>query len=234
MVWGMTGLEVAFAALVLAALGRWLKRVAVHVMLPWKKWGQAPDPGGVRQEDEFWRGQVDDLMRWLEGHTVSGGGLSTSDEVRRHFDRVRNLLVRIPDEVFQDIRRELIQGYDQGQSTKAIAQKIQGVFDIHGSENWPNRAQVVAVTEVNGALNAGWFGGAVAQQSQLGKPLAKKWIATHDSHTRADHRQADGQTVALLSPFIVGESALMYPGDKAGPPEQVINCRCTAAVVEAQ
>lgn len=228
----MTGLEVAFAALVLAAIGRWLRRVAIHVMFPWKKWGHAPDPASVHMEDEFWRGEVERLVRWLDDNATGGQGFSASSQVRSHLDRVRNLLVRIPDEVFQDIRRELIQGYDQGDSTKAIAQKIERILNITGSENWPNRAQVIAVTEVNGALNAGWFGGAVAQQRQLGQTLAKKWISTHDSHTRADHRQADGQTVPLLSPFIVGESALMYPGDKAGPPEQIINCRCSAAVVE--
>lgn len=228
----MTGLEAAFAALVLAALGRWLKRIAVHVMLPWKKWGQAPDPGGVLAESEFWRGQVDTLVDWLGGHAVGGQGFSTSAEVRRHLDTVRNLLVRVPDEVFDDIRRELVKGHDQGDSTKAIANKVQAVLDVTGSENWPNRAQVIAVTEVNGALNAGWFGGAVAQQTQLGQPLAKKWISTHDTHTRPDHKAADGQTVPLLSPFIVGTSPLLYPGDKSGPPDEVINCRCTAAVVE--
>lgn len=228
----MTGLEAAFAALVLAAVARWLKRIAVHVMFPWKKWGHAPDPAGVRMENEFWRGQVDDLVNWLQGHASGGQGFSTTAQVRSHLDGVRNLLVRVPDEVFDDIRRELVQGYNKGDATKAIADKIEGILNVTGSENWPNRAQVIAVTEVNGALNAGWFGGAVAQQSQLGQSLSKKWISTHDTHTRPDHRAADGQTVPLLSPFIVGESALMYPGDKAGPPEQVINCRCTAAVVE--
>jgi hypothetical protein len=229
----MTGLEAAFAALVLAAIGRWLKRIAVHVMLPWKKWGHAPDPAGVRQESEFWRGEVNTLVNWLQSHAVSGQRVSTTSEVRRHLDSVRNLLVRIPDEVFEDIRRELVQGYNQGDATKTIAEKIQGILDVSGPENWPNRAQVIAVTEVNGALNAGWFGGAVAQQAQFGQPLAKKWIATHDSHTRADHRQADGQIVPLLSPFIVGESPLLYPGDKAGPPEQVINCVAEGSLIQA-
>lgn len=228
----MTPLEVAFAALVLAAFGRWLSRVRKWVMLPWQQRGQTPDPGGISREDEFWRGQVDTLVEWLDEHAVVGEGFSTTSEVRSHLDTVRNLLVRVPDEIFEDIRRELVKGNDQGDSVRAIAEKVEGVLNVTGSENWPNRAQVIAVTEVNGALNAGWFGGAVAQQSQLGQSLAKKWIATHDSHTRPDHRAADGQTVPLLSPFIVGESALMYPGDKAGPPEQVINCRCTAAVVE--
>lgn len=225
----MTGLEAAFAALVLAAFIRWLKRVRRWVFAAGREY---PAPAGVHFEDGFWRQEVDTLVTWLEGHAVAGEGFSTASEVRSHLDRVRNLLVRIPDEVFEDIRRELIKGNDQGDSTQAIADKIDGILDVSESENWRNRAQTVAVTEVNGALNAGWFGGAVAQQTQLGQPLAKKWIATHDSHTRADHRQADGQIVPLLSPFIVGESALMYPGDKAGPPEQIINCRCSAAIVE--
>lgn len=228
----MTGLEAAFAALVLAALVRWLARVARRVMFPWQQWGQAPDAAGVHAEDEFWRREVDTLVEWLGTHAVGGHGFTTSGEVRRHLDTVRNLLVRIPDEIFQDIRRELIQGNNEGDSTKAIADKVDRILRVTGSENWPNRAQVIAVTEVNGALNAGWFGGAVAQQTQLGQSLSKKWIATHDLHTRPDHRQADGQTVGLLSPFIVGKSALLYPGDKSGPPKDIVNCRCSAAVVE--
>jgi uncharacterized protein with gpF-like domain len=201
-------------------------------MLPWEQRGQAPDPSGVSRENEFWRSEVDTLVDWLNDKAVVGEGFSTSAEVRSHLDTVRNLLVRVPDEIFEDIRRELVKGNDQGDSVRAIAEKVDGILNVRGAENWPNRAQVIAVTEVNGALNAGWFGGAVAQQAQLGQSLAKKWIATHDSHTRPDHREADGQTVPLLSPFIVGTWPLLYPGDKAGPPEQVINCRCTAAVVE--
>ena len=227
----MTGLEAAFAALVLAALARWLLKVRRFVF---RNGPEQPAPDGVRFADDDWRTEVDTLVEWLEAHAIGGEGFSASGEVRRHLDRVRNLLVRIPEEVFDDIRRELIEGHNQGDSTKTIADKIDRVLNVTGSENWRNRAQVIAVTEVNGALNAGWFAGAVAQQTQLGQPLAKKWIATHDTHTRSTHREADGQTVPLLSPFIVGNSALLYPGDKSGPPEEVINCRCTAAVVEPQ
>lgn len=225
----MTGLEAAFAALVLAALVRWLLRVRPRVF---RNGPEQPSPDGVRFEDDFWRGEVDTLIEWLKGHAVGGKGFSTSSEVSSHLNRVRNLLVRIPDEVFEDIRRELIEGNNKGDSTKTIANKVNGILDVTGSENWRNRAQVIAVTEVNGALNAGWFSGAVAQQTQLGQPLAKKWIATHDSHTRPEHKAADGQTVPLNNPFIVGDEPLMYPGDKSGSPWNIINCRCSAAVVE--
>lgn len=143
----MTGLEAAFAALVLAAVGRWLKRVAVAVMLPWKQWGHAPDPVGVRQHDSFWRSEVDGLVDWLQDNAVGGEGVSASGEVRRHLDTVRNLLVRVPDEVFEDIRRELVQGHNQGDPVRAIADKVERILDVSGSENWRNRAQTIAVTE---------------------------------------------------------------------------------------
>lgn len=227
----MTPPEATFAALVLAAIGRWLARVAKRVMFPWKNWGMAPDPLGVRSEDRFWSEEVDKLVDWLDDHTVQTV-VSTQSEVRRHLDTVRNYLVRIPDEVFEQLRSEIQAGHRNGDSIPAIADKIQGILTVTGSEVWPNRAQTIAVTEVNGASNAGWFAGAVKEQQQLGVPLSKRWISTHDTHTRPDHVAADGQTVPLLSPFIVGTSTLLYPGDKSGPPEEVINCRCTAAVVE--
>lgn len=227
----MTPLEAAFAALVLAALGRWLARVVKRVMFPWERWGQVPDPAGVRQEDPFWRDEVDGLVQWLDAHAAQPS-LRSSAEVSNHIARVRNYLVRVPDDVFDLVRTEIQRGHDNGDSIPVIAERIQKVLEVSGSELWPNRAQTIAVTEVNGASNAGWFAGAVKQQQQLGGPMSKKWIATHDTHTRASHREADGQTVPLLSPFIVGTSPLLYPGDKAGPPEEIINCRCTAAIVE--
>jgi uncharacterized protein with gpF-like domain len=200
-------------------------------MFPWKSWGQAPDPIGFRSEDGFWGSEVDKLIGWLERNAVQSV-VSTQGEVSRHLDAVRNYLVRIPDEVFEQVRAEIQTGHRNGDSIPAIADRVEKVLVVTGSENWANRAQTIAVTEVNGASNAGWFAGAVKEQQQLGRPLAKKWIATHDTHTRPDHREADGQTVPLLSPFIVGVSPMLYPGDKAGPPEEIINCRCTAAVVE--
>ena len=46
------------------------------------------------------------------------------------------------------------------------------------------------------------------------------------------HRAANGQTVGIHEDFIVGGAALAFPGDPAGPPEEVINCRCVSVPVE--
>lgn len=55
----------------------------------------------------------------------------------------------------------------------------------------------------------------------------KRWVTRHDNKVRDTHRQADGDTLPLSEAFIVGGYPLQYPGDRSGPPGEVINCRCT-------
>ena len=235
----MTPAEAAFAALVLAALVKWLGRVAKKVMFPWTAWRMLPDPNGVYGDQEGWAESVDVLVDWLEVHPAEDGwdsveghkGYTANQFVQQHLAQVRNLLLRMPDEVFNDIRKVIAEGTANGDSTPAIAERIDTILDVSG-QNWKNRANLVAVTEVNGAHNAGWFASALRVQQDLGRPLSKRWVATHDTHTRATHKAADGQVRPLLELFTVGTWPMQYPGDKAGPPEEVINCRCTA-VLEA-
>lgn len=235
----MTPVEAAFAAMVLAALVKWVRRITKRVMFPWSEWRMLPDPGGVYSDTEGWDDSVENLTSWLERHPARDGwdavpdtGRYTSNQfVQQHLAQVRNLLRRIPDEVFNDIRDEIAKGTANGDSTQAIAERINTLLDISGN-NWKNRANVIAVTEVNGAYNAGWFASAQRAEQDLGRPLTKRWVASHDSHVRPTHKEADGQVRPLLTPFTVGTWPMQYPGDKAGPPEEVINCRCTA-VLEA-
>ncbi len=56
----------------------------------------------------------------------------------------------------------------------------------------------------------------------------------HDSKTREDHAEADGQEVGMDEPFDVGGEQLMYPGDPAGSAGNVINCRCTVIYTSVQ
>jgi hypothetical protein len=51
----------------------------------------------------------------------------------------------------------------------------------------------------------------------------------HDAVTRPTHLAADGQTVRIGTPFIVGGFALAYPGDPLGPIQETAGCRCVLA-----
>lgn len=55
----------------------------------------------------------------------------------------------------------------------------------------------------------------------------KRWVTRHDAKVRPTHVEAEGDTVPLDEPFIVGGYPLMYPGERGAPPALVINCRCT-------
>lgn len=54
----------------------------------------------------------------------------------------------------------------------------------------------------------------------------RRWVTMHDDAVRDTHRAADGQTVGLDEPFVVGGASLRWPGDRLGPAGEVINCRC--------
>lgn len=75
-----------------------------------------------------------------------------------------------------------------------------------------------------GALNAGRTDAFRAFAEETGEELERVWLATEDSRTRETHRLADGQRVGMDQPFVVGGFPLMFPGDPAGPPQEVINC----------
>ena len=54
----------------------------------------------------------------------------------------------------------------------------------------------------------------------------KLWVTYHDDKVRETHQQADGMSIPIEQPFIVGGSAMMQPGDTSAPIGEWINCRC--------
>ena len=91
------------------------------------------------------------------------------------------------------------------------------------------RAQAlrIARTETTAAANfAATEAGGVS-----GFAMQKEWISALDSRTRDDHAGTNGQKRPESKPFNVGGEKLMYPGDPAGSAGNVINCRCTVAMI---
>lgn len=150
----------------------------------------------------------------------------------RYLAEVRNRLVRVPDEVYDLVAAEITQGANLGESIPKLAARVDNVLSTTGSERWPNRATVIARTETIGALNAGRSDAFSAVAEEMDESMEKMWLATEDTRTRRTHREADGQRVPVGSRFSVGMFELAFPGDPTGPPQEVIQCRCTMLLVE--
>lgn len=235
----LAAFEAAIAALVLAMYTAWLGLVSRMVLASFVLFGLSPDPTAIWATVPTWERQVDRLMTALE-QIARAGWVDASQQlgVDLPFDvsdalladqlaRTRNLMVRTPDEVYRRVIAELGEAAARGEGVDAQAARVRHVLDVTGTENWPARARTVAVTEVHRAYNMGAT--AAAQRIQQSKPLSilfKQWQSKHDSAVRPGHRLADGQIRLVSQPFIVASEPLMAPGDPAGSPANVINCRC--------
>lgn len=94
---------------------------------------------------------------------------------------------------------------------------------------WQTRARLIARTEATGAAN---FGGMQAFVMEGVKE--KEWLASGGPRTRLTHSDASGQTAPVLRPFMVGGALMQYPGDPAGPVQEVANCRCTMIAADSR
>lgn len=147
----------------------------------------------------------------------------SSDFTSQHMSQAKNRLVGIGDDLWNNTRNELQAGYEAGDSIEELAARVEKAAGVTTS-----RALTIARTEIGEASNAGSYA-QVLMVSDEGDQ--KKWLATEDSRTRIDHVDADGQTVALTAPFMVGGFAAMYPCSSELPPGEKINCRCTLTYV---
>lgn len=120
------------------------------------------------------------------------------------------------------------QAYEEGWSVSRSAAAIVEVgLDV---KDW--QAATLARTDLVSIENGGsWL--AVRQVNAKSRVSGeqefthKRWLSASDGRVRPDHATAHGQTVPLEEAFSVGGAAMQYPGDPAGPPAEVFNCRCT-------
>lgn len=123
----------------------------------------------------------------------------------------------------EEIRQALLAGERLGEGITQIADRINAVF--HNAQQV--RSLRIAQTEMVGAANFGQLEG----MAQSGVVRGKQWLSARDGHVRESHQQLDrstdpaqgGTPAHLMEPF---QNGLMYPGDQAGSPEEVVNCRC--------
>lgn len=231
----LTAAEELMTRAVLAAYTAWLSAARKAVMAPYDLYRLSPDPGGIWAVQHLWDGRIEALLKdlkevarhgWLDSNRNVGAETPfnpSSPVLADQLLRTRNLLVRTPDEVYLMVINALAKGGTRDEQARRVSE----VLDVTSTENWPSRARTVATTEVHRAYAFGGLAAALTAQETLGT-LYKTWDARRDSATRAGHRNANGQTVAVSQPFIVAGEALMAPLDPSGSPDNVINCRCRA------
>lgn len=178
-----------------------------------------------------------DAVAWVVGQAyarVMGEGYAFTNRpwVAQHLAEVENRLVRIPDEVFALMRRQLDDGINDGESIPELAARIDEELLRAGAERWQNRATTIARTETVSAYNGATEDAFEVFEEAFGIELEKVWLASMDHRTRDSHFAADGQRVPKNGAFVVGGFPGAYPGDPMLPAGERINCRCTVLYVE--
>lgn len=117
------------------------------------------------------------------------------------------------------VAQAVIQGYSIPKLAKRIAAET-------GEANMKAMTRY-ARTAMTGAQNMGRI--AMLHRAQdLGIQVKKVWLATLDSRTRDSHRHMDGVSAEVDKKFTTPLGSKMEcPGDLAGKPGDVWNCRCT-------
>jgi uncharacterized protein with gpF-like domain len=128
--------------------------------------------------------------------------------------------------------KEVSKGFEEGLDVRTIARNIEKIVRSRNFYRW--QALRIARTETTAAAN---YGATVAME-QSGLVMEKLWISSNNSRTRQiekgdryDHIDMEGVRVGKNDFFNVQGDLIRFPGDPKGQAANVINCRCTVALV---
>lgn len=131
----------------------------------------------------------------------------------------------ISEEVVEAVRAAVAEGLSASETIAQISDRIDGVYQF--AQEY--RSTLIARTETISAANSAGY-------DMLGRVGAKvQWLTSRDGKVRDTHQLLEGQVRPHGEPFVTaGGAQLMYPGDPAGPPEEIIQCRCTMIKAKEQ
>lgn len=134
-----------------------------------------------------------------------------------------------PDDIPWNMKRinsEVLQGILQGESMDKIAKRLVKV--CNGNEVAAMRtARTLVNTVENQARHQ-----VASDAKDMGCIEIHMWDSAHDGRVRPWHVDADSdygtedKALPVDEPFIVMGEEMMYPGDLAGSPANIYNCRC--------
>ena len=129
-----------------------------------------------------------------------------------------------------DVMAAITKGLEEGLGTADIARAIR-----KASQLTPVRASTIARTETHQAATYASSQAAQQAEQDFGIRLMKEWLPTLDSRTRPDHAaMVNHPPIPLNEQFSVGGESMDRPGDPSASTENLVNCRCSIAFIEAE
>lgn len=130
-------------------------------------------------------------------------------------------IMGVGDTVRDQLNTSLVDGVEAGETTGQLADRVREVYNALSD----GEATRVARTETNSAYNYS------RHETMLGVGIEyKAWLSSHGPHVRPAHAAAEeyyiDAPIPVDEPFLVGGEDLMFPGDPAGSPGNIINCQC--------
>jgi uncharacterized protein with gpF-like domain len=166
--------------------------------------------------DDFASTFTDFIFNWLNNNKVTD---------------LRNIRITYQETIMRIVGK----GLEEGKTIQEIATEIQRLINSPRFYRW--QAMRIARTETTTAANLA----TLRTADNYGFRTVKEWISASDARVRRlpqdryDHAIMNGKRVEMDEVFSVptkwGVDNLEFPGDPSGDPGNIINCRCTVAIV---
>ena len=176
------------------------------------------------------------INRQLKEFTLNGFlSLFERDLLTWLFDNAVTRVVTVRQTYLEYLRQLIAFGYAEGKTISEISTDIKRQVNQRGFYRW--QALRIARTETTAAANHA----AMVSTSSSGVLTQKVWISATDARTRRppksefNHLKMNGVRVAKNEyfdvPFEGDFEKIMFPGDPKASAGNVINCRCSIALV---